>query len=138
MLDIHQTQIFKSVMDLQELLPNDLPKKFDTAELAAGLNVPRHQAQQIGYVLRKTGVAKEVGKRGNAILYQLVTKRESTAQLKKKRPKISRKIEFNSSGRLTASSLNPKATVVTPVKKIKKRKTTAKKPAASALRKKIA
>ena len=62
MLDIHQTEIFKNVIDLQKLLPDDLPKKFDTGELAEGLGVPRHQAQRIGYVLRKTSVAKEVGK----------------------------------------------------------------------------
>ena len=78
MLDIHETEVFKNVIDLQKLLPNDLPKKFDTGELAEGLGVPRHQAQRIGYVLRKTRVAKEVGKRGNAIVYQLVSKREST------------------------------------------------------------
>jgi hypothetical protein len=87
-LDIHQTHIFKTVVDLQSLLPNDLPKKFDTGELAAGLGVPRHQAQRIGYVLRKTGVAKECGKRGNAIVYQLVSKTEASRALRKKKTKI--------------------------------------------------
>ena len=124
MLDIHETRIFKCVTDLQELLPDDLPKKFDTAELAAGLGVPRHQAQRIGYVLRKTGVAKEVGKRGNAILYRLVTKRQAAAALKKKQPKVKRTIEFDT--RQRASSSKPVA-----VKKpIKKRKTTTVKSAA--------
>lgn len=120
MLDIHETRIFKSVMDLQELLPDDLPKKFDTSELAAGLGVPRHQAQRIGYVLRKTGVAKEVGKRGNAILYRLVTKRQAAAALKKKQPKVKRTIDFDTRPR--ASS--PQAVAV------KKRKTTTVKSAA--------
>lgn len=89
-LDIHQTHIFKTVVDLQALLPKDLPKKFDTRELAEGLNVPRHQAQRIGYVLRKTGVAKSCGKRGNAILYQLVSKTEAARELRKKKTKIKR------------------------------------------------
>ena len=124
MLDIHETRIFKSVMDLQELLPDDLPKKFDTSELAAGLGVPRHQAQRIGYVLRKTGVAKEVGKRGNAILYRLVTKRQAAAALKKKQPKVKRTIDFDTRPR--ASS--PQAVAVK--KTVKKRKTTTVKSAA--------
>ena len=124
MLDIHETRIFKSVMDLQELLPDDLPKKFDTSELAAGLGVPRHQAQRIGYVLRKTGVAREVGKRGNAILYRLVTKRQAAAALKKKQPKVKRTIDFDTRPR--ASS--PQAVAVK--KPVKKRKTTTVKSAA--------
>ena len=87
-LDIHETHTFETVLDLQSLLPDDLPKKFDTKELAEGLNVPRHQAQRIGYVLRKTGVAKECGKRGNAILYKLVSKTEASRELRKKKTKI--------------------------------------------------
>lgn len=124
MLDIHETRIFKSVMDLQELLPDDLPKKFDTKELAVGLGVPRHQAQRIGYVLRKTGVAKEVGKRGNAILYRLVTKRQAAAALKKKQPKVKRTIDFDS--RLPA----PTSKAAAAKKPVRKRKTTIAKPAA--------
>jgi hypothetical protein len=124
MLEIHETRIFKCVMDLQQLLPDDLPKKFDTGELAAGLRVPRHQAQRIGYVLRKTGVAREVGKRGNAILYRLVTKRQATAALKKKQPKVKRTIDLNAK---QSCLLKPIAVVKKPVKK---RKTTTVKSAA--------
>lgn len=87
-LDIHETHVFETVLDLQSLLPDDLPKKFDTGELAQGLEVPRHQAQRIGYVLRKTGVAKECGKRGNAIVYKLVSKTEASRELRKKKTKI--------------------------------------------------
>ena len=127
MLDIHQTEIFKNVIDLQKLLPDDLPKKFDTGELAEGLGVPRHQAQRIGYVLRKTSVAKEVGKRGNSILYQLVTRRESAAQLKKKRTKRKRKIEFKPTGAGASGGTLP----VKKVAPVKKRKTTTARPSAA-------
>ena len=89
-LDIHETHVFETVVDLQSLLPQDLPKKFDTAELATGLSVSRDQAQRIGYVLRKTGVAQECGKRGNAILYKLVSKTAAARQLRKKKTKIKR------------------------------------------------
>jgi len=106
MLDIHETRIFKSVMDLQELLPDDLPKKFDTKELAVGLGVPRHQAQR------------------NAILYRLVTKRQAAAALKKKQPKVKRTIDFDS--RLPA----PTSKAAAAKKPVRKRKTTIAKPAA--------
>ena len=123
MLDIHETRIFKSVIDLQQLLPDDLPKTFDTSELAKGLGVPRHQAQRIGYVLRKTGVAKEVGKRGNAILYRLVTKRQAAAALKKKQPKVKRTIDLDAKqpGSLKSAAVK---------KPVKRRKTTTAKSAA--------
>lgn len=129
MLDIHETRIFESVMDLQQLLPDDLPKTFDTKELASGLGVPRHQAQRIGYVLRKTGVAREAGKRSNAILYRLVTKRQADAALRKKRPKVSRTIDFDDQ---KSVSLKPVAAAKKPVKK---RKTTIAKPKATTRKK---
>ncbi len=118
MLDIHETRVFTGVMDLQALLPGDLPKKFDTKELAEGLAIDRHQAQRIGYVLRKTGVAKECGKRGNAIVYRLVTRRQAAAALKKKQPKVNRTIDFNQ----RKPALAPQ--VVAAKQSVKKRKTT--------------
>ena len=119
MLDIYQTHVFANVTDLQSLLPPDLPKRFDTAELASGLGVSRHQAQRIGYVLRKTGVAKEAGKRGNAILYQLVSQRAAATALKKKRTKVQRKVEIETTGNGRSAAVVKKPT--------KKRKTTTKK-----------
>lgn len=120
-LDIHQTQTFSTILDLQQLLPDSLPKKFDTAELAQGLDIDRHQAQRIGYVLRKTGVARESGKRGNAILYQLVSRRQAAADLKKKRTKLIRTIDVD------AKSTGALRQDVVTVKAVRKRKTTARK-----------
>lgn len=117
-LDIHQTHTFETVHDLQSLLPEDLPKKFDTAELAEGLDVCRHQAQRIGFVLRKTGVAKECGKRGNAILYKLVSKTEASRELRKKKTKI----KLPPQAKDTLGTLNRNSPKKKPAKK--KRKTT--------------
>ena len=86
-LDMHETHSFETAMCLHRLLPPDLPRKFDTGELAKGLGVPRHQAQRIGYVMRKTGSAVEVGKRGNAIEYKLVSKTAAAKSLRAKKPK---------------------------------------------------
>lgn len=65
---------YQTLTDLHKLLPAKLPKPFDTGQLAEKLSVKRFQAQRIAYCLRKTGSAKQVGKRGNAILYELVKK----------------------------------------------------------------
>jgi hypothetical protein len=87
LLELGETFEFSSVIDLQQLLPDSLPKKFDTALLAEGLGVSRHQAQRIAYVMRKTGGVVQTGKQGNAIQYRLVTKREAKRELVAKRPK---------------------------------------------------
>ena len=72
---IRKGATYRTVADLHKLLPKKLPSEFDTKELADCLSVERWQAQKIAYCLRKTGSAKQVGKRGNAILHQLVKKK---------------------------------------------------------------
>ena len=72
---IRKGATYRTVADLHKLLPKKLPAEFDTKELADCLSVERWQAQKIAYCLRKTGSAKQVGKRGNAILHQLVKKK---------------------------------------------------------------
>lgn len=72
---IRKGATYRTVGDLHKLLPKKLPKEFDTGELAEGLSVQRWQAQKIAYCLRKTGSAKQIGKRGNAIVHQLVKKK---------------------------------------------------------------
>ncbi len=74
---ITKGQTYRTIADLHKLLPKRLPKEFDTGELADRLGVKRWQAQKIAYCLRKTGSAKQVGKRGNAILHQLVKRRKA-------------------------------------------------------------
>jgi hypothetical protein len=58
--------------DLVALLPTGLPAQFDTAELAAALGRPRWLAQRIAYCLRRTGAARAVGRRGRAVVHELV------------------------------------------------------------------
>ena len=83
-VELGDAPFFRTVLDLHKLMPRKLPKEFDTQQLAEGLKVPRHRAQKIAYVLRKTGAAIEVGKRGNSIVCRLANKRESTKRLKAK------------------------------------------------------
>ncbi len=53
-----------------QIIPDDLPNPFHTAHLAESLNIQRCVARRIAYCLRKTGAAEQVGKQGNAWLYQ--------------------------------------------------------------------
>ena len=85
-LDVLETHQFSTVGDIQKLIPK-LPKEFDTADLAKALGTRREEVQKIAYVLRKTGCAKEVGKRGNAIVCRMATQKEAAAELREKKTK---------------------------------------------------
>jgi hypothetical protein len=71
LVNIGQTLRFTTGSDLQQLLPHKLPVPFHTGHLADQLKISRGTAQRIAYCMRMTGCAEEVGKRGNARLYQL-------------------------------------------------------------------
>ncbi|MCR9116706.1 MAG: hypothetical protein NXI22_07120 [bacterium] len=69
----------RTIRDLHQMLPADLPREFDTADLAGGLEIHRSDAQCIAYCLRHTGAAKIVRKQGNAHIYRLVNRRARNA-----------------------------------------------------------
>lgn len=123
-LEMGEIVSYSTVRDLQKLLPKDLPRKFDTAELAQVLGIPRWEAQRIAYVLRKTFAAIETGKRGNAIVCRLATARESSKQLAAKRPK--RKPKCKPGQTLLDGKIRAAKKAATP--KPKRRKTTTRKP----------
>ena len=91
---LEEACFFRSVLDLQKLLPRRLPKEFGTKDLAEKMKVPRHEAQKIAYVLRKTGTVVETEKRGNAIFCRLATRSESKKMLRSKKPKKRPTFEF--------------------------------------------
>lgn len=64
--------ILRTADDLWGLIPGDVPSPFTTANLAESASVPRWQAQKIAYCLRLAGAAVEVGKQGNARVYEKV------------------------------------------------------------------
>ncbi len=67
---ICETLRLQTRADLWAMMPKRLPRPFHTGHLAKGLGVERWVAQKIAYCLRETGTAKQVGKEGNALLYQ--------------------------------------------------------------------
>ncbi len=70
LVQVLETHRLQTAGDLAALVACDLPAPFSTAHLATGLDAPRWLAQRIAYCLRHTGAAKQVGKQGNAWLYQ--------------------------------------------------------------------
>jgi hypothetical protein len=59
--------------DLMRMLPDDLPERFTTADLATGLGRPPHIARQAAYCLRRLGLIEAIGKRGRAIEYRIAS-----------------------------------------------------------------
>ncbi len=75
LVEVLDTLRYDKLADLLTLLPARLPKPFDTGQLAQQLKIDRWVAQRIAYCLRKTGATQQVGKRGNALLYELAIRR---------------------------------------------------------------
>ncbi|MFO0947193.1 MAG: hypothetical protein U1D30_14830 [Planctomycetota bacterium] len=61
----------RTASDLANLLPPNLTEPFSTLELAKAAGIPRWLAQKTCYCLRKTGAMIQVGKKGNAWIYQV-------------------------------------------------------------------
>ena len=93
-LELEDACFFRTLEDLHQLLPSDLPEPFTTKQLAEQLEIPRDQAQKIAYVLRKTGAAIEVGKEVNALLCRLATADESRQLMEERVPTKQPSYEF--------------------------------------------
>jgi hypothetical protein len=74
----------RSVVDRLELrtnghlaafLPETLPDRFTTRDIAEAADIPRWLAQKMAFCLRKTGAVEAVGKEGNSLLYELAVPR---------------------------------------------------------------
>ena len=68
--DVVGHRVFRSAEDLAEMLPEELPPQFTTADIADGADIPRWLAQKMAYCLRKIGVISTVDKQGNSLLYE--------------------------------------------------------------------
>ncbi len=69
LLEVVDRQTFRSPEDLAALLPQDLPARFTTADLAEAMDGPRWLAQKMAYCLRKMDAIVQIGKRGRSNLY---------------------------------------------------------------------
>ena len=71
LLAIQEAQRIATAADLELLLPGPLPAVFDTKELAAHYQFPRHIAQRIAYCLREMGAIRQIAKRRNSLVYEV-------------------------------------------------------------------
>jgi len=72
LIAVREVYRLRTAADVGRLIrrPRPLPRPFHTGHLAASLGVERWFAQRIAYCLRKIGAVEEVGKQGNARMYQ--------------------------------------------------------------------
>lgn len=69
LLEVVEQHLFSEPADVAALIPEGLPHRFTTADLAQVMDEPRWLAQKAAYCLRKMDLITQVGKRGNAKLY---------------------------------------------------------------------
>ncbi len=79
LVEVVETHLFRTARDLWKLAPRRLPKPFHTGHLADRLGVHRSVAQQMAYCLREMSAIQQVGKQGNALLYEPATRRRKKA-----------------------------------------------------------
>jgi hypothetical protein len=68
---VRETVELDSPGALLDLIPENLPDPFTTADLADGLGRSRHLAQEVAYCLRVSGAVEVVGRDKRGILYRL-------------------------------------------------------------------
>ena len=76
-----ESKTYVAAQDLHGELPQ-LEEPFDTGQLAEAMGIQRWQAQRVAYVLKHTGSIKNVGKKGNSLMYKKTRKRKSKASTK--------------------------------------------------------
>jgi hypothetical protein len=70
LLDIREVYRLRTASDVVRLITCPLPRPFHTGHLAGSLGIERWVAQRIAYCLRKFGALTDLGKKGNARLYE--------------------------------------------------------------------
>ena len=70
LLDVIEVRRFERSGDLLELLPDQLPAEFTTADLAGLLCVPRRLAQRMAYCLRELDLIEATSRRQRSVLYR--------------------------------------------------------------------
>lgn len=58
--------------DYLQFVPFDLPEPFSVKDFAKAVHIPIHKARTVVHILAYVGVITQVGKKGNALLYEVV------------------------------------------------------------------
>ncbi len=70
LLEVYERYEFNSRDDFIRFLPEDLPRPFSNKHLAQSLGRSVHVARKVTYCLKKIGLIREVGKKGNELLFE--------------------------------------------------------------------
>jgi hypothetical protein len=71
LLEVYERLQFNTCADFIRFLPEDLPRPFSNKDLARGLGRSIYLARKVSYCLKKMGLIKEVGKKGNELLFEI-------------------------------------------------------------------
>ena len=75
LLEVREKYELVQAADLKKLLKVRLPRTFHTGHIAEKLEISRWLAQRVAYCFRHAGTARQVGKAGNALLYEFERKK---------------------------------------------------------------
>lgn len=71
LISVLENKVFKCKEDFLDLIPESLPEHFTNRDLQRELQISIYKARKMSYCLRKMGLAKQVGKKGNEIIIEL-------------------------------------------------------------------
>jgi hypothetical protein len=71
LIEVVERSVYETPSDFLELIPTELEKPFTNSDLVESMGIPRRIAQRMTYCLRKMDAIRTVGKKGNAILYDV-------------------------------------------------------------------
>ena len=71
LVEVIDMRLYENPSDFLHFIPDTLERPFTNSDLIDTLGIPRRIAQKMTYCLRKMGTIKAVGKKGNAILYDI-------------------------------------------------------------------
>ena len=72
LIDVIDQRLYEKPSDFLHFIPDSLEKPFRNSDLIETLGISRRLGQRLTYCLRKMNVLKEVGRKGNALLLDIV------------------------------------------------------------------
>ena len=71
LIEVVDRRLYENPSDFLHFIPSSLEKPFRTSDLVDSLGISRRLGQRLTYCMRKMNALKTVGKKGNAILYDI-------------------------------------------------------------------
>ena len=72
LIDVVDRRLYENPSDFLRFIPDSLERPFRNSDLVEALGISRRLGQRLTYCLRKMNALKTVGKKGNALLHDIV------------------------------------------------------------------